>query len=939
MRLNDKFLVVFILFFIFTLSAILIFGASLYLEGYQKLDERNAASSIENAMQAVNASNTNNLRILTDWADWDDTYDYVRDPEHSVYIERNLLVETFSSLHITLFTISDLNGNVIWGRSFNETTHTLEPLPPELLDQVDAINRKMNSSGNQGVKSGIIMPRTGPMAIATAPILHTDGSGPVIGRLTLGSVINAEYISQIGAVSSPTVAFLDLDDRQIPDSVRLQLLGTQPFTPLTHVQNDTSLKGYVLLDDIYDNPALIVTVDNDRGSYRQGRFSLINGIFIILGISILAGMTALVLIDRYVLRRLRLLREAADEIRNSGTLSGQVDVGGDDELTDVAVAFNQMIRKLGEGQKNLGESEKRFRDLSDLLPQIIFEIDGDGNLTYFNRFALETFGISEADIASGISAYTYIHPDDRNRAKENLRRILEENQETGDVYRLIRKDGKTITAIIFAAPILREGKFSGFRGSVNDITELKEMEQALSESRDYLNQIFSFVQSGIMVIDAQTHIIIDVNPAAVSIIGAAKEAVIGKICHKFICPTNGGLCPITDLHKTVDNAERLLIRADGTTVPVIKYVTRVRLYGRDCLLESFIDNSERKRIEKALRESEEKFRNIAENTADVLFALDIRGRITYISPQVTQFGFNPRELLFQSFIPIIHPEDRERVAATFSNEMASGTSMSSTFRIIDRSGFVHWIEERSNLLYDPQKKPVGLQGVIRDITDRKKAEDTVRLANRKLNLLNDITRHDIINTLTGLLGTVDMTLDPFVQEDRNVLLEDIRQAALTVQKQIEFTREYQAVGIKEPVWQNVRQLIQHAAEPFAGSGITIINDITPFEVFADPLLEKVFYNLIQNAVTYGKSISRIRFTEQISDRGFAIICEDDGSGIPPGMKEKVFERGIGQHTGMGLFLSREIAGITGITIRETGIYGKGARFEILIPKGGYRFPR
>lgn len=321
----------------------------------------------------------------------------------------------------------------------------------------------------------------------------------------------------------------------------------------------------------------------------------------------------------------------------------------------------------------------------------------------------------------------------------------------------------------------------------------------------------------------------------------------------------------------------------------------------------------------------------------MLFSVDTEGTITYISPQVTRYGYSCGELVNRPFAPLIHPEDRDRILETFSSEMMAGVGISSTFRILDRRGSAHWVEELGNAMYDENKELRGLQGVLRDITDRKKAEDAIQLANKILNLLNDITRHDIINTLTGLLWSVAMAQDPALRDQLPAILKDIEKLARDIQKQIEFTREYQAVGIREPVWHDIRKIITSAAGPYSGSGVRIVNDISSIEVFADPLLEKVIYNLIQNAVSYGKRTSVIRFTERMSDRGFAIVCDDDGAGVPVAMKEKIFERGVGQHTGMGLFLSREVLNITGITIRENGTPGKGARFEMVVPKGGYRF--
>ncbi|MEI6841393.1 MAG: sensor histidine kinase, partial [Methanomicrobiales archaeon] len=107
-------------------------------------------------------------------------------------------------------------------------------------------------------------------------------------------------------------------------------------------------------------------------------------------------------------------------------------------------------------------------------------------------------------------------------------------------------------------------------------------------------------------------------------------------------------------------------------------------------------------------------------------------------------------------------------------------------------------------------------------------------------------------------------------------------------------------------------------------------------VFADPLVIKVFYNLMDNAARYGGKITTIRFSVDELDGDHIVVCEDDGDGIVAAEKEKIFERDFGKNTGLGLALSREILSITGITITETGEPGKGARFEINVPENMYR---
>ena len=115
-------------------------------------------------------------------------------------------------------------------------------------------------------------------------------------------------------------------------------------------------------------------------------------------------------------------------------------------------------------------------------------------------------------------------------------------------------------------------------------------------------------------------------------------------------------------------------------------------------------------------------------------------------------------------------------------------------------------------------------------------------------------------------------------------------------------------------------------------------DRTRLEIFADPLFEKVFYNLIDNALRYGgEHMTRIRISSQKSSNGLTIVCEDDGAGIAEEDKKELFTKGFGKNTGLGLFLCHEILAITGIAIVENSTPRKGARFELWVPKGVYRF--
>ena len=139
----------------------------------------------------------------------------------------------------------------------------------------------------------------------------------------------------------------------------------------------------------------------------------------------------------------------------------------------------------------------------------------------------------------------------------------------------------------------------------------KQMAKALQESEERLRVILESVQTGIVIIDSGTHRIVDANSTASKLIGAPKGQIIGSLCHKYICPAEEGRCPITDLGQTVDNSERVLLKAGGERCPVNKTVVPVTFRGRKHLLESFFDIfdiTEHKRMEEVLREREERYR-------------------------------------------------------------------------------------------------------------------------------------------------------------------------------------------------------------------------------------------------------------------------------------------------------------------------------------------
>jgi len=231
---------------------------------------------------------------------------------------------------------------------------------------------------------------------------------------------------------------------------------------------------------------------------------------------------------------------------------------------------------------------------------------------------------------------------------------------------------------------------------------------------------------------------------------------------------------------------------------------------------------------------------------------------------------------------------------------------------------------------------IGRVWNFHDVTDQRNAEDALKAANRKLILLSNITRHDILNQLTALSGYLDLAMQETKDATVTGYLNNMKISTDTIKLQIEFTRDYQDIGVREPVWQDIRDAFLHAVEPYRRPGLTFLCDVGKTEIFADPLIGRVFHNLIDNSLRHGDHVTEIRLLSAREDADLLIRYEDNGAGVLPEEKEKIFIKGHGKHTGLGLFLIREILSITGITIRETGVPGQGACFEIRVPAGKFR---
>jgi PAS domain S-box-containing protein len=339
-----------------------------------------------------------------------------------------------------------------------------------------------------------------------------------------------------------------------------------------------------------------------------------------------------------------------------------------------------------------------------------------------------------------------------------------------------------------------------------------------------------------------------------------------------------------------------------------------------------------------LKSSEERYRNLADNLPDYVIIHDGK-TMRYANPAAGRLvGMNADDLVGQPIYDYLTDESRVAVKSVFERERPRETPLPTreiTLRL--PGGEIRRCIVKSVMISD--RSEPAILSVITDITERKAAEDALARANKKLNILSSITRHDIRNQLSALKSYLSLSKETLNDTSRVAgYIQKEETISDTIERQINFTGTYQDMGVTAPAWQNVQAGVLRAVAALPMRDVKAEVDRTDLEVYADPLFEKVSYNLIDNALRYGgDQLTTIRITSHETGAGLVLCYEDDGAGISPDDKKHLFERGFGKNTGLGLFLSREILSITGITIAETGEPGKGARFEITVPKGEYRF--
>ncbi len=656
---------------------------------------------------------------------------------------------------------------------------------------------------------------------------------------------------------------------------------------------------------------------------------------------------------------------------------------------------------LKEDQQQIQKKEQDYRSILENIQDVYYRSDAQGHLILASPSLATLLGYASVSELYGksIAETLYYYPEEREKVLSDIKK---NGSVTNYEVTFNKRDGTPVIISTSSHEYFDSaGNYLGVEGIFRDITERKLADDALKRSEDLYRTIFEITGAATIIIEQDTTISLS-NSGFAKISGfSIEELEHKKSWTEFVVK---------------EDLERMKQyhygrRDDALYAPGVYEFRFITRYGeiRNCIVHvgvipgttrsvaSVADITERVVIEQTLRESENLYRTIFDNTgaATIIIAPDTTILLANTGwERLTGVPRNEQEnkLSWTVFIdkddvermkqyhyarrndPTLPPKVYECKLIDAKNTVhlchvyvdiipGSGNSVASLVDITERvlaeqallqrneelnatfEQLTATEEELRRLYIDLEKKVEERTAELHaantalqsEVSSRVLADDALYQANKKLTLLSSITRHDINNQLLALNGLLVLlhrkAPDPILED----FFTRIEKASSRISAMIKFTEKYEQIGVNAPVWQDCRTLIDTAAKQAPIGKVTVENNLLPgTEVFADPLIVKVFYNLMDNAVRYGGKITTIQFSAEGRGDDKVIVCEDDGIGILAEEKEKIFNPGFGKNTGLGLALSREVFNLTGITIVETGEPGKGARFEMMVPKGMWR---
>lgn len=633
-------------------------------------------------------------------------------------------------------------------------------------------------------------------------------------------------------------------------------------------------------------------------------------------------------------------------------------------------------------------TEQEFRGLMESAPDAMVIVDIKGVISRINQQTEAMFGYPRDELI-GKNVETLIPLRFRKYHNKNIANFVDNVRIRAmgaglELYGL-RKDGSEFPVEISLGPIetLEETLISA---AIRDITDRKKSEHLLKDKEVRIRLLLDSTAEAIYGLDLQGRCTF-CNSASLQMLGYENAAqLMGKNMHQLIHHTRKDgsvyteaecqICQSSIKGKKIHVIEEVLWRADGTSFPA-EYWSHP-IYQNEKPIGSvvtFLDISERIMAEMELKESEERFRQLAESINQVFWLTDWKTKkLLYVSPAYETIFEKSIESAYQdrkNWLHDIHPDDRERVSSSFAKHAEQGEYVEAEYRLLRHDGAVRWIKDRAFPVFDDQGEVTRIVGIAEDISERKNTEyekeslEAQLRQSQKLEAIGQLAggiAHDFNNILTAIIGNAELllrkstkqtTIDMAMKTGLDQIDKAAKRAAKLTRQLLTFSRK-QVLRAVDFDMNKILKDMKPMLISLLGDAIdlTVLPSSTPATIRADMgQLEQVILNLTLNARDALPEGGQLILKTQIAELDSQIIRDhpnmtpgsyvclsvsDNGIGMDPVTMERIFEpffttKPIGQGTGLGLSTVYGIVEQSGGQIVTTSTPSEGTTFKLYFP--------
>ena len=607
----------------------------------------------------------------------------------------------------------------------------------------------------------------------------------------------------------------------------------------------------------------------------------------------------------------------------------------------------------------LRESEERFRRITDNMLDMVVQTDLQGICEYASSSWKTVLGYDPKSLL-GRSLFELVHPNDLDSTLEIVLKALATHSTATFDYRYKHADGHYVWLQSVGNPLYDEtGQISGTVLTTRDITDRKHLEENLRQHSEHLEELVEAKTADLTASARRYQLLVDNMADAVftidlkgniTFLSAQTGKMTGYSAQQLLSMNIKELIAPEDLPEVLRRLEARnravlqfeLVRMDGTRLP-IEVRTSLLFEGTKPVGVQGVarDVSDRKRMEDALRNSETRFRELANLLPQIVFEIDPRGNYTFVNRSgIASAGYTEEEVLSGlNALQTFTEQDRTRIKEDIGRVLAGEKVGANEYTALRKDGTTFPVMVDSRPIIH-EGKPVGLRGVAMDITERKRLEERLAEANRFAGIGETaaMVGHDLRNPLQGIAGALHLLKqESLTTEERKEMLQIIEKSVNYSDAIIKDLVDYSAEIKLELAEATPKSITRNAIEAFKVPQNVTVQDLSEdqptLRVDLDRM-RRVFINLIENAIDAMPQGGTLTISSKKTDGKVEIALTDTGSGISEKVMEnlwKPLQTTKAKGMGLGLAICKRVVDAHGGSISVKSEVGKGTTLTMQLP--------